>query len=163
MLRLWFKDEEDYKSCGLELASNVEVEFLRIPLEPSNINQKIIQLLEKGKLESPEEYVDRFGIRRSVRDMSTGSKALLVVENSVGKLVDMLEVGFNAVSIGVSVCTKGDMLIPDYQVDFLDELMGGVTVRVDDYVFSDVRRLNRYILNERPYLPDMGDGGIVHV
>ena len=95
--------------------------------------------------------------------MSTGSKALLVVENSVGKLIDMLEVGFNAVSIGISVCTKGDMLIPDYQVDFLNELENGVIVRVDDYVFSDVGRLNRYIMNERPYFPDMEDGGISHV
>lgn len=163
MLRLWFKDEEDYKSCGLELVSNVEVEFLRIPLEPSSVNRKIIQLLEKGKWKNSEEYIDRFGIQRSIRDISTGSKALLVVENSVGKLVDMLEVGFNAVSLGVSVCMKGNMLIPDYQVDFLDELQNKVVVRVDDYIFSNIGRLNRYILNERPYLPDMEDGGIIHV
>lgn len=163
MLRLWFKDEDDYKSCGLELVSNVEVEFLRIPLEQSSVNQKVIQLLEQGKWQNSEEYIDRFNIRRSIQNISTGSKAILVVENSVGKLVDMLEAGFNAVSLGISICTSGDMLIPDYQVDFLDELQDGVIVRVDDYLFTNVGRLNRYILNERPYLPDMGDGGIIHV
>lgn len=163
MLRLWFKDEEEYKTCGLELVTNVEVEFLRIPLEPIEVNKKIIRLLEKGEWGNSEEYVDRFGIRRSVRDLSTGSKALLVVENAAGKLVDMLEVGFNAISIGISVCTKGNMLIPDYQVDFLNELEKDIVVRVDDYIFSDIGRLNRYILNERPYLPDMEDGGIAHV
>lgn len=145
MLRLWFKDEEDYKSCGLELVSNVEVEFLRIPLEPSSVNRKVMQLLEQGKWQNSKEYTDRFGIRRSIQNISTGSKALLVVENSVGKLVDMMEAGFNAVSLGISVCTRGDMLIPDYQVEFLDELQGGVVVRVDNYIFSDVGRLNRYI------------------
>ncbi len=162
-MRLWFKDEDDYKFCGLELVPNVEVEFLRIPLEPSDVNQKVIQLLEQGKWKNSEEYTDRFGVQRSIQNISTGSKAILVVENSVGKLVDMQEAGFNAVSLGISVCTRGNMLIPDYQVDFLNELQDGVVVRVDDYIFSDVGRLNRYILSERPYLPDMWDGGIIHV
>ena len=100
--RLWFKGEGDHRSCGLELVSNVEFEFLRIPLGASSVNRKVVQLLEKGKWGNSEEYVDRFGIRRPVRDMSTSSKALLVVENSMGKLVEMLprnEVNINLVKL----------------------------------------------------------------
>ena len=81
---------------NLEVVWDVEKEFNFIDLRETSETRKIIETIEKGKWLDAEAYVDRFGFKLWMDNMSTGCKAGLVAASTPNKIINLRECGYNA-------------------------------------------------------------------
>lgn len=59
-------------------------------------NRMVISKIEKGKYLNNKDFIDRFGYKMHISDISTGSKILLEIHNSNGPIIVSDELGINA-------------------------------------------------------------------
>lgn len=152
MLTILFKDEEKKIDQNLKIIRDVEEAFKKTKLTGTKKEKALIELIDEGKYENSFSFIDRFGFKLYISELSTGCKCALVVQNNPDAVVDIRECGFNARNAIISVCRQGTILIENDGVSY--NLLDGthdIEVRVDNYVFSDIDRLNTYINDERPF------------
>lgn len=166
MLNLFIKDISDMSFIeSLPFITDVNKEFDKLGLSGSTDEELFLNRLEHGKSIPGDSYayIDRFGFKLSASDMSTGCKAAICVLRSTSKIIDLTECGLNAVGMILSWCREGNIYIPGYAVTFPDYSESLVSIRLNNYIFSTLSRLNDYLDNEWPYEPDMKKEGIRHV
>ena len=146
------------------MVKDIENEFSSLKIKWTEKEKKIVELIEKGKLIDEHSFLDRYGYKLYVSELSTGCKAALCVINNAKKIYNLIECGLNARDVIVSLCKEGNVFVDYNDVTFVkygDD--DKIDVQLDDYVFTDMNRLNVYIEDERPFEPDMRKGGIEHV
>ena len=95
---------------------DVDKEFAKLKIKCSAYERKVIELIDKGKLLDGKSYIDRFGFKLRLSEISSGSKTALCVINNPDKIVDTAECGLNALSAIICVCRNGNILVRDIQI-----------------------------------------------
>lgn len=146
MLNVYFRDYMDLKDPNIE--RNVEDLFEEVKVEGTELDRKIINLIEKGEYVDRYSYIDRFGYKLYFDDMSTGCKAALCVANLPDRVIDLVECGLNARDVILSLCKSGNVLISDNMMS-INGYSDDISVCVDGKVFNNVKDLNKYLWNDR--------------
>ncbi len=159
MMNIYFRDENLPK---LDIITDVEREFDNLKLTGSFLENLVINKIELGSFKDALHFTDRFGDKLPINFMSTGCKAALVVLNNPDKLVDLKECGLNARDTIITYL-DGNVLLTFSTITFYNENFhdkNNIKVCLDNYVFTNLDRLNYYLTDERPYVPDMSRKGI---
>lgn len=143
----------------LEIIHDVEKAFTQIRLTGTDVEKELIQLIDKGSYNDSNSFIDRWGYKLYLSELSTGCKAALCVISNPDKLVDLIECGNNARDIIISRCKTGNVLMYDNGITFR-KYSDNIQVVLDEYLITTVDRLNYYMFNERPFKPDLTMGGI---
>ena len=90
---------------------DIEPWFSKYGLDISPFSKKVIKDIDKGELVDNLKFIDRFGMASSLLNLSTSSKALLLVGRVDGKILNLEECGVN---IGNLLLEKnsGEVYIP---------------------------------------------------
>lgn len=158
MLHLYFEDEK--VRPDIELIEDVELQFNEIDLTGSDVEKAILFDIDKAQYNGKGTIIDRFGNRLYKSELSTGSKAALIVLRHPDKLINTIECGLNALSTIIVNCNTGNILLYDFQSPFesIDGDDKTIDVVLDKYRFTSLFRLNQYICSERPFDPVMNGG-----
>lgn len=152
MLRLFLDEIPN----NIEVIRDVERGFASLRLKCTDEEKHLVELIDKGTLIDNTSFIDRYGYKLYLSELSTGCKAALCVLNT-DSIVDLVECGLNARDIIVSLCSKGSVLYNNNSAtisnSYIDE---GIKVRVGDFVFYSIDRLNEYLYDEYPYPPQKG-------
>lgn len=151
-------DLRDMKYC-----KDVENLFSETELKCSADEIELIKNIDKGHLISSNSFIDRFGYKRNTKELSTGCKAGLCVITHKDKIIDLVECNWNARDYIISNIRNGYVFVMDTDAKFGDLSMNGnISIRLDNYHFTSIYRLNFYIHNERFLLeePDLLMKGI---
>lgn len=159
MLHLFIKDKG---TCELPVVNDVDLEFKRIALSDTPLNRLLIEKIEQGKYYDPYYYIDRFGVKLDIDNMSSGCKAALCVANINDKVINLIECGINARDAIYQYCTSGYAITPDRHVDWSYDNLP-IDVSVDGYHFTDPYLLHQYIDEERYFNTDMTQFGVERV
>ena len=150
MLHIELKDKDT------ELTFDVESEFLRIDIPDTELNRALIKDIEHGEYLDSTFFIDRFGSKLYLTDLSTSCKAALLVANT-DKNVDVQECGPAGVSAIVRLCHSGKITMMDRGITIM--FRGGnprdipVDVAIDGYHVKDMHTLNHYL----KYMMDLDD------
>lgn len=128
---------------------DVEELFWRTHITKSKDVEKALNIIEGGQWVNDDFFIDRFGYKVALEDLSTGCKAALCVLSYPDKIIDTKECGVNAIDFIISVCREGCIIISDPEITFVDYSDGKIDVQIDNYEIFDVDRLNQYFQDER--------------
>lgn len=129
---------------------NVEELFARIILQGTAKEREALKLIEKAEYIDSESIIDRFGYKLRIDNISTGCKAILCVLNMPETWIDTAECGMNALSVLVSLCEEGHVIMYDTGVTFTTlGLNTCINVEIEGKVFHDTMSLNDYIQDGR--------------
>ena len=160
MLNLYIKPDNGIISSKKEVVADVEKEFKQLKLSGTDVEKMLIEKIEKGTYIDSISFTDRFGYKLYLDNLSNGCKAALCVVNRPDKIIDLVECGHNARDIIISLLREGNVLIEDSSITFSSMYGQNIDVRVDNYRFSSIDRLNKYVFDERPYGADLNTEGI---
>lgn len=145
-----------------DVIHDVNEGILMLDIKDNDKNRELIEAIEHGKYNDNLSYIDRYGYKLSIQNMSNGCKAALCLNNS-NAIIDLRECGENAISLIVGIMRKGSIIMPLRQRD-LSALYGDeIDASIGEYRFSSMKRLNYYLSDEYPFNPDMSIGGIEYV
>lgn len=156
MLKILFRDEID---SNIKSEKDIEKLFSQLKLHGTEQERKVIEQIDKGKYLDEISFIDRFGYKLYVSELSTGCKAALCVLNFPDKIIDLLECGNNARDVIINTCKEGTIITSDNAVTIKD-LGQEINVCLDEYRLTSVKRLNQYVNCERPFKPNLSTGGI---
>ena len=91
---------------------------LEIPVDESVKN--IIKAVEQGNMIDTATFVDRFGVKLYLSELSTGCKAAICVALKPDKIIDLQECGLNARDAVFNYCENGKILLHDFGVTVVD-------------------------------------------
>lgn len=157
MLRLFIDSVPE----GLTVIKDVEEYFDTIQLDGSTEEKKFIECIEKGTFNDKDSFIDRFGFKLYLSELSTGCKAALcTLHCKDNKVISLRECGLNARDAIVTLSSNGSVLVVDNGITFSTEYGNDIDVLLDTYHFTDMNRLNFYIFDELRLHPDLSYGGI---
>lgn len=146
------------------IVNDVEKQFAELNLKCTEKEIELVKRIEQGKLLDSTSFIDRFGYKLYLSELSTGCKAALCVLNFKDRIINLAECGLNARDVIISLCDSGSILI-DSNSATISTLYNAnpVNVCVGNYLFTSVERLNEYIFNEFPFEPDLSIDGIKQI
>lgn len=147
----------------VSIINDVEKEFAKTKIKGYDIERNLIKYIEKGTFLDEYSFIDRFGYKLRITELSTGCKAALCVQHCPDSVVDLIECGLNARDVIVSICKNGSVLLHGIDVTIADYVTSNIDVQCNGYIFNTIDRLNYYIKNEYPYKPDMSKEGVNYV
>lgn len=130
-------------------------------LDGCEIDRRLIEIIDKGTYASPTEFMDRFGVRRSTDQLSTGCKIALSVHHNPDRVCNAIEAGRNAISAIIAFCREGAIAIYDKGYDFATYDTEDIDVLYNGYRFFSYARLLEYMHDEWPYDPEIEEGDSV--
>lgn len=143
-----------------------EVAFRLLTLSGSNTERTLISEIEQGQYLDSAFFVDRFGCKLPISELSTGCKTAIVVSKCPESLVDLAECGNNARDAIIRNIKEGRILLSYNGMDIY--YAGDEDVAVDlcvegVYRFTSLWRFNYYLNHEFPaYAPvDTSISGVV--
>lgn len=144
--------------------TDIEALFRQIRIKGTAAESAIFSKIEHGKYNDENSFIDRFGYRLHLSELSTGCKAALCVLNNPDLQINLMECGINAIDVILTTCKYGSVIMRERGITIKDYSETGIIdVELDNYQFTTVERLNYYIFNERPFEPDLSMGGIQYV
>lgn len=159
MLTLYLDKLPDEVSNMLEY--DVEELFKRTALRCADNEKKAIMEIEQGELIDSGSYIDRFGYKLRIDELSTGCKAVLCVLNHTDKIINFIECGLNARDYAVKHLNDGAIMIGEFNVTFMTYgFKDPIDVKMDGYRFTDLDRLNTYLKQDFYYGVDLTIPGI---
>lgn len=142
---------------------DIESLFRTLKIKGTEEERYVISKIEQGEYNDEASFIDRFGYKLRIDQLSTGCKAALCVLNCTEK-IDLLECSNNAIDVILSTCKNGNVIIRDRDITIRDySPTGTVDISMDGYRFSTIDRLNYYLFDERPFAPDMDREGIEYI
>lgn len=162
MLNLFLEGEVN---SDKKIINDVEVYFMMFKLDFSEIEKRMVKLIEEGSLINGDNmhFIDRFGCKLPLDFMSTGCKAALSVIHCGDNIINLLECGINAQEFIVTELKDGSIFIPYHDDGFYrgSSFSKSIDVGLDGYRFTDLSRLNYYLTDERFLVePDMKMSGV---
>lgn len=133
--------------------NDAEMAFDMIKLTGDEIDRKLIHSIEKGEYLDTSWFVDRFGGKRSLFDMSTGRKATLAVHHNPNTPVNFAEVGDNALSYLIMYCKEGTVVVPDRSYAFCTIGSEDIDVLYRGHRFKDFNEFAWYMYDWWPATP----------
>lgn len=151
MLKLEFKiPEMGYNQK--KMYSDIENEIRQMKVKDTLIVRRLIEEIEKGKYCDQYSFIDRFGFKIFINNMSTGCRAaLLMATNPPSYAVDLSELGLTAQDAIIRNCKEGHILVPERRdLTFDSEFYTDppIDVEFDGFRFDSIRRLSNYIHND---------------
>lgn len=144
--------------------TDIEALFKQIIVKGTAEEKAVISKIENGKYNDESSFIDRFGYKLYLSELSTGCKAALCVLNKPDVQINLIECGRNALDVILSVCKNGSVIMRDRDATICDySENGSIEVELDVYVFTTVKRLNYYLFDERPFKPDFSIEGVQYV
>lgn len=160
MLKLSIADSNEYEI----LKTDIESLFKQIRIKGTPEEKEVISKIEQGRYNDDSSFIDRFGYKLYLSELSTGCKAALCVLNKPDLQINLIECGINALDVILTTCKNGLIVMRDRGVTIKDYSEDGkIEVELDGYLFTTVKRLNYYLFDERPSEPDFSVEGIQHV
>lgn len=160
MLKLCIAESNSFETP----ITDIEALFKQIRIKGTEEEKAVIAKIEQGKYNDDNSFIDRFGYKLYLSELSTGCKAALCVINKPNMQINLIECGINALDVILSTCKNGSIIMRERGVTIKDYSEDGrIEVELDGYLFTTVERLNYYLFNERPFKPDFSIGGIQHV
>lgn len=150
------------KEPGFHLPTmDIDGEFYSYEIKDSPVNRILLQEIEQATYCDEMSFIDRFGYKLPKEFMSTGCKAALLVANTDIE-VDLAECGPNAKGAIIQHVKSGKAIMPSVTsyIPYDEDICKPIEVQLDGYRFTDMGRLNRYIVDELREDPDMDDPGI---
>lgn len=145
-------------NCNLHLADNVEALFTTFLVTDNPINRSIIQNVELRTYNDTGTFIDKFGCKLNLSELSTGCKAVLCAANIHDCIIDFKEAGFNARSEVIRQSPDGYVLMPDTGISYNVSNLEDIDVICDGYHFTKAGPLNNYISNVRPFKLQITEG-----
>lgn len=155
-LNIRIKEGDENKKAYL----NIEGLFSSINLTGNAKEKRVIELIEKGKYNDSASFIDRFGVKLPISELSAGCKTALCIINNPNIEIDTQECGINAVDVIVSLLREGNIAIQDRDITFVDYDGDTIDVQLDGYKFTSVERFNYYLFDERPFEPEFSRKGV---
>lgn len=158
MLKI-FLDDLPYDK---KIIHDVEKGFSKLQLKCTEKEKKLVQTIEQGQLLDSVSFIDRFGYKLYLSELSTGCKAALCVLNYKDIVIDLVECGRNARDAIITLCDEGAILMntDSASVSWDPVCEPKIDVTINNYCFSSIQRLNDYIFNEFPHDADLRKSGI---
>lgn len=91
---------------------------LIVPVDQNTL--AIVRAIDNGRLIDSNSYIDRFGVKLYVSELSTGTKAAICVYCNSDQIVDLQECGLNARDAIFNYCENGKVLLHDFCVTIVD-------------------------------------------
>lgn len=143
---------------------DIEALFSQIRLKGTFEEKTVISKIEQGKYNDETSFIDRYGYKLHLSELSTGCKAALCVLNKPNLQISLIECGINAIDVILTICKNGSVIMRERGITIKDYSEDGkIEVELDGYLFTTVERLNYYLFDERPLEPDFSIGGIEYV
>lgn len=152
MLKINIFDDTEH-----EMTTDVESLFASIKVEDTKTNRDIMLDIDSATYLNCEYFIDRLGCKLPIMYLSTGCKAALLVANTDID-IDVRECGHNAISAILQNCNTGTISLIDLDTPFMYDSRKKdlpIDVDLDGYRFTDIRRLNHYIIYECGEEPDL--------
>lgn len=144
--------------------TDVEELFRQIKVKGTPKEREVISKIEQGTYNDENSFIDRYGYKLYLSELSTGCKAALCVLNKPDVQINLIECGINALDVILTVYKNGSVIMRDRDVTIRDySEHEDIEVELDGYLFTTVDRLNYYLFEERPFKPDLSIGGINNV
>lgn len=138
---------------NIPLVHDVEEHFTRLKPSGTMLDRQLIQAVEEGRYLNYYSFIDRFGFKLRISELSTGCKAALCVANCPDKVIDLIECNMNAICCILRYATCGNVLIHDpYAVVGLDDVP--VDLMVFGTHFTSGSDYNKYMTDVYPLMPD---------
>lgn len=99
---------------------DIDAAFSKLIVPVDENTQAIVRAIDKGSLIDSNSYIDRFGVRLYVSELSTGTKAAICVYCNADKIVDLQECGLNARDAVFNYCENGKILLHEFSVTIVD-------------------------------------------
>ena len=145
MLHVYFEDPHT-----MPVIRNVETAFGLNKFSFDETDRKIIRTVEQGELADDKTYLDRYGYHLPLSEMSTGSKAGVVVNHQTDCLVDLRGCGINAKSAIIVFCQSGHILMDYPGCGLIDYAEGKkIDVFLEDHRFVRMGDLMYYLSDGR--------------
>ncbi len=126
--------------------NDVDRYFPLIGIRNNDISRLVIEKLEGGYYLSEDSYIDRYGYKLNMLDLSTGSKTLLIVANT-DNVVNGCEIGQNAFELLVQ-SIDGSIYIDDINRFELPEYFNLDYILVDGSKANSVAELEDRLWSE---------------
>ena len=147
MLRVYDRNIE--ATDGLSIENDAEKLFSMTKLNGTHEERKLNEVIEKGSWNDDSSFIDRFGFKLPIDDLSTGCKAALAVLNHPEIVLDTIECGVNAVDAMFCLCKNGSIIADLEKVSFEDEMAsqieGGVDICINGLRIYDINYFVRYV------------------
>lgn len=140
-LTIYIKGEDSYDKDKLE--NDVETLFKTIHLVKNDFNIKVIEEIEQGTYNDEISFIDRFGFKLYLSNMSTGSKAIICVNTIQDRIINCIECGKNAINYIIDNCKSGFILVNRSQL--LVEDCENIDVLLQGYHFTSANDLVTYL------------------
>lgn len=163
MLNIYLADDITEQKLDKSIIGDVEEAFGKLRLTGTQEDREIIQRIESGRFNSATSFIDRFGYKLPISDLSSGSKAALLVANNPDKIIDLRESSLDARDIIIKTLKNGNIILYWNDVTILPDDIDVIDCRIGKYNFKTVSRLNDYLNDEWPYKPDLNNPGIEEI
>lgn len=142
-------DRNLHIESNLPIEKDVEKLFATIHLKGTQEERKIIEVIEQGKWCDDLSFIDRFGFRLPLDELSTGTKAALSVLNRPDIILDTICCGVNAVDAMVCFCKNGNIIMDLDKVSFEDSMIeqieNGVDICINGLRIYDIDAFTTYV------------------
>lgn len=162
MLELFYRHDLENE----EIIEDVEKFFHNLKIDYNEVNATIIVELEQGELlKDVSGFIDRYGYKLRLKDISTGTKAVLCIANS-DAIIATKEVGAHHVDYILNNCKTGKVLIDNVSITPIAFKDNNNKIKHLNVIFSNVERYVNYLMYEYPGevdIEDFGGGNITYV
>ena len=140
-----------------DIIDDVELAFGKCKIPNNKDIRQIIKEVEQGELIDSNGFKDRYGYKLSISELSTGTKAAILVVINTDKIVNFSEVGDNCRDYAIKNFTSGKILInyPTVTIQYNKNKDTTIDVKLVDagIRFSSIERLVKYFRNEFSFIP----------
>jgi len=129
---------------GLEFVRNPVPYFSKVIISADATDKALVETIDEGVLVDSTKFLDRFGVMLYTRQLSTGCKVALLVNNT-DAVIDLRECGPNAVSAILSLCKSGSVALPCPGIDLTDYTRGEtVDIVIDNKHFHSIHEVSAH-------------------
>ena len=97
-------EKEDLEKCTCEVVYDVDSYFNTNPFKNDCNSLSIVKYIESAEFLCKDYYIDRFGMKIPISELSTGSKAALLVYSNPSVIINMAEAGNKCIRSSTIIC-----------------------------------------------------------
>lgn len=99
---------------------DIDAAFSKLEINVNEAIKNIVKAVDLGDVVDGTTFVDRFGVKLYLSELSTGCKAAICVVLMPDKIIDLQECGLNARDAVFNYCENGKILLHDFGVTVVD-------------------------------------------
>lgn len=99
---------------------DIDAAFSKLEISVDEAVRNIVKAVDLGDVIDGTTFVDRFGVKLYLSELSTGCKAAICVVLMPDKIIDLQECGLNARDAVFNYCEDGKILLHDFGVTVVD-------------------------------------------